>query len=87
MDEKKVNEQELEKVSGGVADDAFTDAWQGYTTTHCYTCNHSALAFMPSGVSPNYDPAFCAAAAGSARAEFAVTGEARCPQYTPVVER
>ncbi len=35
-EEKKINEQELEQVSGGTGDDnGFEAAWAEYTATHC----------------------------------------------------
>ena len=37
-EQKKLNETELEKVTGGTADGGFEQAWAEYASTHCSNC-------------------------------------------------
>lgn len=37
-EQAKLNEQELEKVTGGTGDDGFEAAWAAYTSANCGDC-------------------------------------------------
>lgn len=37
-EQKDLNEQELEKVTGGTADEGFEKAWAAYTSVNCGDC-------------------------------------------------
>ena len=37
-EQKRLNENDLEKVAGGTGDSGFERAWAAYTSTHCGGC-------------------------------------------------
>ena len=37
-EDKLINEQELDKVAGGIGGDGFEEAWAAYASSHCDRC-------------------------------------------------
>ena len=74
-EEKTINEQELEKVSGGINQDEndFNEKWSAFVTTHCGVCDQHGNGTAK--CDPGQELAHAAWAAGQ---------EVKCPNYTPV---
>ena len=78
---KAINEQDLEKVSGGGCFDQenndFNEKWTAFVTTHCGVCDQQG-GYSGSGT------AKCDPGRELAKAAWAAGQEVKCPNYTPV---
>ena len=71
---KKLNDQALEKVTGGMGRDGFEEAWADYEQTQCKHCFH--------GIPGHKNEVICRPSKQSAAESWRPGQPVRCPNCT-----
>lgn len=81
-DEKKLNDKELENVSGGAAGaEGFEAAWAAYAAEHCGRCYHQNKAHHVEAYTGEMTDLMCEGGKISAAEDWAAGMPIRCPAF------